>query len=176
LDNFPLADRVIQRENFGREAGHYLNYLIENYDNLPETIALIQGDPWPHAATCGNPCALLELFFGTPGFFYPMCYIGGEYAPAHGLTPIKGTEHHEALDAAWQGEPMSRSIRHTTGAMLYVKRSVVLARPADHYKRLLEKGRDKTRYKDDPYYTLAHTLEGFWGCVFAHEKLGTCAL
>ena len=35
--------------NVGRETQSYLKYIIDNYDNLPETLVMCQGDPFPHA-------------------------------------------------------------------------------------------------------------------------------
>jgi Protein of unknown function (DUF3431) len=34
--------------NIGREAHTYLTHIIENWDNLPERVYFLQGDPFPH--------------------------------------------------------------------------------------------------------------------------------
>jgi hypothetical protein len=36
--------------NLGREAGTYCNYILDNYDNLPEYIIFTQGNPCDHVA------------------------------------------------------------------------------------------------------------------------------
>lgn len=35
--------------NVGRETDTYLNYIYENYENLPDHIVFTQGDPFPHS-------------------------------------------------------------------------------------------------------------------------------
>lgn len=40
-----------QRPNVGRESETYLYHIIKNYDNLPEYLIFIQGDPFPHFQT-----------------------------------------------------------------------------------------------------------------------------
>jgi len=44
IDSIPLP-------NIGRESDTFLNYILNNYHNLPDTIAFLQGNPFPH---CGN--------------------------------------------------------------------------------------------------------------------------
>lgn len=168
------ADRVVHRENFGREAGHYLNHIVNDYDDLAETTVFMQGDPWPHAAMYGNPCIMLELLFGTPQFRYDICYLGKEYVKGHALF-APGSEHHKLLTRLWGEHPIPPGIPISIGAQFYVKRDLVHRMPREHYARLLEEGRDKTVYHADPLYTLAHTLEGCWGCVFDHFS-GTAAI
>jgi hypothetical protein len=41
--------KILNVENRGREAGTYLDYIIENYDNLPEEIIFTQADPFIHS-------------------------------------------------------------------------------------------------------------------------------
>lgn len=36
--------------NIGREAHTYINYIIENYYNLPDVIAFVQGNPFHHCS------------------------------------------------------------------------------------------------------------------------------
>ena len=40
---------IIRKENIGREGGTYLDYIIENYEVLPDKIWFIQGDPFDHS-------------------------------------------------------------------------------------------------------------------------------
>jgi hypothetical protein len=41
-------ENVKNRENIGREAETYLYHIIENYNNLPDYLILIQGNPFDH--------------------------------------------------------------------------------------------------------------------------------
>lgn len=44
----PISSQIKTLPNVGREAHTYLTYIIENYDNLPERVYFLQGDPFPH--------------------------------------------------------------------------------------------------------------------------------
>lgn len=171
----PNADIVIKRENYGREAGHYLNYILEFYDKLPEVVVFMQGDPWPHAAMYMNKCVILEIFWGSPVFRAPMSYLGQEYRPSKFPFP-EGTEHYKVLKRAHLDLPICGNLPISIGAQFYIRREVILARKPEYYARLLEIARDQTLYHADPLYTLAHTLEGCWGCVFQHESESHAAI
>jgi hypothetical protein len=43
-----IYDKSINYPNVGREAETYLRYIIENYDNLPEIVIFLQGNPFDH--------------------------------------------------------------------------------------------------------------------------------
>ena len=42
---------IIDSENIGREGETYLNFIINNYDNLAENIFFCQGNPFTHSPT-----------------------------------------------------------------------------------------------------------------------------
>lgn len=163
------CDESYTRDNFGREAGHYLHYIITHYDQLDDVTVFLQGDPWPHAAMCGMPGILLELFFGSPSFKHPINYLGRDYTPQKFLMR-EGSEHHNVLSRALGHSNIGDNIGFSVGAQFCVKRDVILARPVDFYSRLLDIAKDQSLYHADPYYTLAHTLEGCWGSVFKHNE------
>jgi len=167
------ADELILRENYGREAGHYLNYIIERWDDLADTTVFMQGDPWPHAAVWGNPSILLEVLFGSPQFRSPICYLGKQYSThpnqhKEGLINGKPSEHFEALKIMWPDQEIGPAIPISIGANFYVSREVIHAKPRELYQKLLAHALVRPKYEADPYYTLAHTLEGVWGSVFEH--------
>jgi hypothetical protein len=169
IKQVPYSDEVISRENYGREAGHYFNYMVEYYDKLPETTIFIQGDPWPHAAAGGYIISLMEIFFGDPVFVWPISYLGKQYSPSI-LLASKDSTQYRALSAGLGDLPMGQGIPISIGANFYAKKNVILSRPKEAYERFLEFAKDKKNYPDDPYYTLAHDLEGVWGGVFAHSS------
>jgi hypothetical protein len=43
-----ISREYTRLENYGNEAHTYINYIIENYDNLPEFVIFIQGHPFDH--------------------------------------------------------------------------------------------------------------------------------
>lgn len=45
----PEVEGVINIPNVGRESETMLRYIIENYENIPENVTFLQGDPFPHS-------------------------------------------------------------------------------------------------------------------------------
>jgi hypothetical protein len=166
IDN---CDLVLNRENFGREAGHYFNYIVETYDDLPETTVFMQADPWPHSAAGNYILTLMEIFFGNPEFVWPVCYLGKTYSPSQILC-VPESSQYKALKFALQDHPMGKGLPISIGANFYAKRKTILSRPKEVYQRFLEYAKDKSIYPNDPYSTLAHDLEGVWGGVFHHQS------
>lgn len=153
------ADESYLRENTGREAEHYLEYIISHYENLPEVMVFLQGAPWPHFPF--NPLDFLDILFGDPQFQHPMCYLGTDRWERHGLPILPDSHVEMILKKGWgDSESIPKSTPFVIGAQFYVRKEVVLARPKDHYERMLA-------VADHPGGSFAHALEGFWGSVFS---------
>jgi len=163
------ADMVLTRENYGREAGHYFNYMVEFYDNLPEVTVFVQGDPWPHAAAGRYTISLMEILFGNPEFVWPITYLGKQYSPSK-LLSGDDSRQAKAIRAGIGDLPVGQGIPISIGANFYARKNIILSRPKEVYENFLKYAADKTIYPDDPYYTLAHDLEGVWGGVFQHSS------
>jgi hypothetical protein len=59
----PLPN-VINVENKGRESDTYLQFIISNYQNLPDKIVLCQGDPFGHCKDFLEKVSLINEFEG----------------------------------------------------------------------------------------------------------------
>lgn len=46
--NDDISLPCIKLKNLGRESGTYIYHIIENYNNLPESLILLQGNPFEH--------------------------------------------------------------------------------------------------------------------------------
>lgn len=154
------TNKEVLVENIGREAGHYLQYIISNYENLPEVAVFLQAEPWWHFAL--NVEAVMELFWGNPRFEFPVCYIGQNYNTL-GLPIEKHSIKETIFKKAWGEEGIPKSTGMAIGAQFYVKRDVVLKRPISHYQSILN-----CHTMDG--VSLAHILEPHWASVFQHEK------
>jgi hypothetical protein len=158
----PTADRIVTRENYGREAGHYMEFIINNYDNLLETTVFLQGGPWPHS----SPSNLLEVFYGNPEFNFGMSFVGTNTPACIPLVP-RWSEAEHIIKSGWQDEkwPEPHSGHGGVpwviggGAQFYVKKEIIHKRPKDHYERILECAKD-------PDSHFAHILEFNWPNVF----------
>lgn len=158
LTHFPMADRVLAIPNGGREAGHYLNFIVENYDNLHPVTVFLQADPWPHA--CSHISQLLAILFAEPSFPDPLSYLGSRYS-LFGLEPMKGGPLDIILMDCCGRKGYSKGIPFSIGAQFYVTREIILNRPKKFYEKLLG-------YAKESHHSFAHLVEGHWGNVFKH--------
>lgn len=159
-EEYPYADRVIEIENLGREAGHYLNFFANERDNMADVLVMIQANPWPHA----KPETLLEVLYGEPTFDFEMSFLGTK-EPVCIEAVRKWTEADHILQAGWEGRNWPKE-RHGgrpwmigMGAQFYIKKEVILKRPPKHYINILKTA-------EDPDCKLAHVLEFHWPNVF----------
>ncbi len=156
-----FCDRTIVRENVGREAGHYLNFMALEYENMAPIVVFIQAGCFAHLKTI-EP--MLELFYGSPKFPFPMSFLGTESAV--GIEKVeRWSEAEHILKSAWQetnwNEPTTNGKPWIIGggAQFYIKKEIVLKRPIEHYLRAIECARD-------PDSKFAHVLEFHWPNMF----------
>jgi hypothetical protein len=158
----PAIDNFVIRENYGREAGHYMNFIIENYDNLLDHTVFIQGNPWPHA----EAQFLLEIFYGAPKFEHEMSFIGTN-TPTCIPKVQRWSEAEHIIKSGWGKTPWPETKTGHNGiawfigggAQFYVSKKLVHKRPKDHYERIL-------KCAEDPDSNFAHVLEFHWPNVF----------
>jgi hypothetical protein len=153
------VDKEVLVNNVGREAGHYLQYVISNYENLPDVVVFLQAEPWVHFSLNIEHC--MELFWGNPRFEFPICYVGQNYNEI-GLPIEKFSLKETIFKKAWGEEKIPKSIRMAIGAQFYVKKEIILKRPISHYKSILD-------CHNMEGVSLAHVLEPHWASVFDHE-------
>jgi len=162
LKKFP-ADEVCYRNNFGREAGHWLQHIVERYDSLAEWTVFIQGEPFFHCgANLHGPAGLFRILFGE--FTALPCEwvaVGGD--PTGRPFPFKANHQGkrlEILKEAWQDDPIPvHGVMFLIGAQFLIKKEAILRRPVEHYQRLLA-----LAPRTD--FSLAHELEPIWSYVF----------
>ena len=84
--------------NFAWEAGIYLRYIIDHYDNLPNTIVFLQEDTTDNV---GNRLACLKPGFGFQPVFFG--YFPDRYIPSHIATPYMGPlPHFQNVIPCWK--------------------------------------------------------------------------
>jgi hypothetical protein len=160
---FPKADEVFRRPNYGREAGHWLQHIVERYDSLAQWTVFIQGEPFFH---CGGnlhgPTGLFRILFGKfEDIDAEWVAVGAD--PTRKPFPFPTThlgKRLEILKAGWGEEviPTHGSV-FLIGAQFIVKREAVLRRPKSHYEGILN-----LCTRTD--FSLAHELEPIWSYVF----------
>lgn len=166
LQKLPNVDEIVRRHNYGREAGHWLQHLVERYDSLAQWTVFLQAEPFIHAGqNVHGPCGLLRILFGQPTDFpLPWAAIGHMENQAGGIPnldifPVRKN----ILQAAWGDElPKTQPCPFMVGAQFLVQRELVLARPKAHYQRLLD-------LCPSTSFSIAHELEPCWRLVFAPD-------
>jgi len=153
------CDRTIVRENVGREAGHYLDFMASEYESMADVVVFIQAGCFHHATIN----TILELFWGKPSFPHLMSFLGSETLV--GVPKIhKWSEAEHIMKSSWQEKQWTQPIEGKPwviggGAQFYIKKEIVLKRPPEHYLRAIECARD-------PESKFAHVLEFNWPAMF----------
>lgn len=153
------CDRVVVRDNIGREAGHYLDFMASEYKAMADVVVFIQAGCFHHAMIN----TILELFWGKPDFPHPMSFLGTDSVV--GIPKInRWSEAEYIMKSAWQEKRWPSPIDGKPwviggGAQFYIKKDIVLKRPPEHYLRAKECARD-------PESKLAHVLEFHWPAMF----------
>ena len=175
--------RVIPLPNIGREAHTFFTHIINEYADLPEWTAFLQGDPFAHLAPPQEPRVspaalrqkLTELMTaGRPfaGLAWFRLRCDGLGRPNDLADPAK--------EGRWKGwgkdipvaqvfealfdapAPQQFIARAPTGNML-VRRERILARPLEFYRRALE----LVLADADDARNTGHAFERLWQTVFA---------
>lgn len=121
--------------NIGREGQTFFNHIVNNYDNLNEYTAFVQGNPFDH---CPNALSIMNEFKGDAKFLA----LGGEYF--FGDDPEVGGQIRAY--AKLIGFEVTFPVYDTAGGQFIAHRDVILSRDLDFYKRIL-------RSLEDPIIT-----------------------
>ena len=131
----------IPRKNIGREAETFINYVIENYYNLPDYVIFLQGDPFGHiedpSITKDNLQYLIDqtiqggrltktIPFMARWYHYPKEPLAASY------PPFKFPEYFRLLFGV---EPPENRF-FAAGCQYIVPRANIVHRPLKFYKKL----------------------------------------
>lgn len=175
--------RVIPLPNIGREAHTFFTHIINEYKDLPEWTAFMQGDPFAHLAPPQeprpSPAALRQKLLDLVALGRPFAGLAWFRLRCDGL----GRPHDladPAKEGRWKGwgkdipvaqvfealfdapAPQEFIARAPTGNML-VRRERILARPLEFYRRALE----LVLADADDARNTGHAFERLWQAVFA---------
>lgn len=180
---WPSGARVIPLPNIGREAHTFLTHIINEYEQLPEWTAFLQGDPFAHLAPPQeprpSPAELRQKLMDLVALGRPFAGLAWFRLRCDGL----GRPHDladPAKEGRWKGwgkdipvaqvfealfdapAPQEFIARAPTGNML-VRRERILARPLEFYRRALE----LVLADADDARNTGHAFERLWQAVFA---------
>lgn len=144
--------------NIGRESDTFLNYIITNYNNLPETIAFLQGNPYPH---CGNFIQRLKEYNSNKveglngGLFYNE--ING--CPTH-----CGLRIPEVYQKIFSTDCYPSEVRFTTGGQHIVPKKYIINKTYNWWKYAYNIHQE---YIDDSPWI----YERLWSFIFDYSDL-----
>lgn len=147
--------------NIGREAHTYLTHIIQNYANLADYIAFIQGNPLPH---CKDMRRRLESFAGDEHYTMLSDRIISD--DKHGqphidILPRHGAELCDAYDFLFDGN--HKKFIFGTGSQFIVSRERILSRPKSFYVRCLARHLSVAPLDQDER---TFVLERLWPVIF----------
>jgi hypothetical protein len=113
--------------NLGREGHTFFNHIVNNYDNLPEYLAFVQGNPFDHCTDLKN--IINEFDFKTE--FKPLGVL-------HQLTmEYEGINQQVESYAKTIGFDITYPIYMTPGAQYIVSRRLIRNKPLEYYQKIL---------------------------------------
>jgi hypothetical protein len=126
----------IPLENKGREGATFLGHIVRHYDNLPDYLVLVQGDPFAHMYPEITPknfqSRLNHLVHQRPSHSQ---FLFCDPLPEHRMTygGLMMDKYHELL---FQGEP-SGMLEYAAGNQYLIPRQIIQRRPKIFYQKLL---------------------------------------
>jgi hypothetical protein len=157
-------DLGIQLQNVGREAHTYVHHIVNNYKNLPEWTAFIQGNPFdhaPHVLSVINDFEKVNSQSKNEKFYF----LGNNIFKCD----ISGLPHHPGLDlAGFQillfGTIVQMDMVFVAGAQFIVHRDLIKNKKLSFWKKML-KVFEQQSHPDD-----AWCAERMWTYIFNYHK------
>jgi hypothetical protein len=141
-------------ENRGREGTTFLGHIIEYYDNLPDYLILVQGNPFAHMRSEINPRNFQEninkLVEKRPTTSEPLfCDYWEE--PSFMYAGLMIQKYHELM---FEGKAIE-TLRYAPGNQYIIPRDQIRKRPKGFYQKLWKMAQKGDHYRDvnDAHYT-----------------------
>lgn len=122
-DNLEIPS--IPLPNYGRESDTFLNYILNNYNNLPDIITFLQGDPLPH---CGNFIQRLKEYHSNE-----LEGLGGGlfYNDINGCPTHCGLNISEIYQKIFYNNECPNELYFTTGGQYIVPKKYIISKTYD---------------------------------------------
>jgi hypothetical protein len=143
--------------NVGREAHTYLYYIIENYDNLPEYVCFLQGNPFDHSQ---------NMIFNINNFINCDTEVDFMYISENLIKcDINGSPHHPGLPIGDVCRFLNKEVKDDliefgAGAQFIVSKKFILNNEIDFYKKSISIVDQNIRPLG------AYVFERLWGFIF----------
>ena len=129
-----IIENSIKLENIGREAATYFYHIINNYDNLPDYLILLQGNPFEHMEKNINEFnlkneieTLIENNNSLSGLFNELCYENNNKYPNLNTS---------AYFLYFFNNNLPKFFVFLAGCQYIVSKENILNRPLQFYKKI----------------------------------------
>jgi nucleoside-diphosphate-sugar epimerase len=126
--------KIINRKNIGREVESFLYYIVDNYENLPDYVIFLQGDPFPHLENItpyNFQQKIDELISSNVDDVMPL--FKNKYYENHNVCPsLKTREYYELF---FNGQVPDKTV-FSNGCQYIVPKQNILNRPKQFYMKL----------------------------------------
>lgn len=131
------AETEIKLPNVGREGHTYYTYIYDNYDNLPDYMVFLQGNPFDHSPNIISDLKNIIQIENKPEFLF----LGNQLITYMNKCPIKDSFQDHMIriyKELFSTEIYSQQIIFTPGAQFMVSKKNILNRPREFYYKILK--------------------------------------
>ena len=160
-------DNIIKVPNEGREAETFLRYIVSHYNQLPDSIVFLQGNPFDH-----HPNTLSDLKLEEFGGILKM---GPQtFCDRNGNDSYPGLPVYQ-IQKILMPELDPEVFNFTAGAQYMIKKEYILNKPLSWWEKVLELynyywfSDIESGYGHKPGVFIAHVFERIWEYVFRYE-------
>jgi hypothetical protein len=164
--NIP-SEKIINVPNEGREAETFLRYIVSNYNDLPETIAFVQGNPFDH-----YPETLVTLSSKDHkgiSKMGPQTSCDGNGYPSYPGLPLSHIQKIAMPDLDID------NFYFTAGAQMMVDKEYILNKPLEWWESVFSMYNSywfsniESGYGHKPGVFIAHVFERLWEYIFKYD-------
>jgi hypothetical protein len=166
--------------NIGREAETFIRYIVDNYDNLPDHVVFLQGNPYPHI-TLGDETFEQQIINSFSDVAKPLLthyhtdpIITSDIIRNHydAYSIYFGLKVQESYQDLFEGE-CPDVFPYACGAQYSVPKSAILCRSKQFYMKIhkmllayTDASVNSPDYVYNPNAMSAWTIERLWPCIF----------
>jgi hypothetical protein len=169
-ENVETKHSIIVADNIGKEAHTYLQYVIDNYHDLPDVVAFMQGDPFYHISSLWveekiTPDLFNDYFFNNIENGFSKNWVYGRmmhFAPPYCVDWFK-------MRIDKEDKVNVENMKIFWAACFSVTKEQILKRPYTFYQELHQQFNDDDRHVENynrTDWTLAHWFERSWYYIF----------
>jgi len=158
--NGVINEEIITIDNIGREAQTYIQYILDNYENLPNLVIFSQGNPFPHSKDFINKVNLINKKSWLGDIMVVNDITG---APSHKNLPMKEYLMKNNLTDEIE-------FNFSPGAIFSVDKGSILSHSLEFYENL---NNDIKKYHlrdiivdSTKIHSLPWVMERLWGVIF----------